>query len=93
MAVEPSEGMRVGFEKGLERSGLGRDEQGRVGGEGGVEVEIVDGTFEEIPVGEGEADLVRCLGAFLFLLQPDALPAGQLIVALGRHTHRSSSPR
>ncbi|GAA5820430.1 hypothetical protein JCM11251_005623 [Rhodosporidiobolus azoricus] len=60
LAVEPSEGMRVGFEKGLQKEGWVRGDEGKgvwkKEGEG-LEVEIVDGTFEKIPVGEGEADL------------------------------------
>ncbi|GAA5908864.1 hypothetical protein JCM6882_005470 [Rhodosporidiobolus microsporus] len=60
LAVEPSEGMRVGFEKGLEREGL-RGADGKVAG---VEVECVEGTFEKVPVGEGEADLVVIAQAF-----------------------------
>ncbi|GAA5897338.1 hypothetical protein JCM8208_003790 [Rhodotorula glutinis] len=47
-AVEPSEGMREGFSKGLEKEGL-------VGSS--IEVSCVDGAFDKVPVGDGEADL------------------------------------
>ncbi|GAA6040880.1 hypothetical protein JCM8097_003165 [Rhodosporidiobolus ruineniae] len=59
-AIEPSEGMRKGFEKGLEAVG-GRDADGKVNG---IEVTVEDGTFERIPAEEGEADLVVIAQAF-----------------------------
>ncbi|GAA5937562.1 hypothetical protein JCM3775_001271 [Rhodotorula graminis] len=48
-AVEPSEGMRAGFDKGLEKEGLLKS---------GIQVSCVDGAFDKVPVGDGEADLV-----------------------------------
>lgn len=49
-AVEPSEGMREGFEKKLE------------GLEGtGIELAVVDGLFDRIPAPDASADLVRSL--------------------------------
>lgn len=57
-AVEPSEGMREGFERAMRK-----EEEAALKGEGegggGAEVVCVDGTFEKVPVGDGEADLVR----------------------------------
>ncbi|GAA5991270.1 hypothetical protein JCM11641_000407 [Rhodosporidiobolus odoratus] len=44
LAVEPSEGMRVGFEKGLEALGE-------------IETSIVEGAFERIPVADHSVDL------------------------------------
>ncbi|TNY18336.1 S-adenosyl-L-methionine-dependent methyltransferase [Rhodotorula diobovata] len=56
-AVEPSEGMREGFERAMRK-----EEEAALKGEGegggGAEVVCVDGTFEKVPVGDGEADLV-----------------------------------
>ncbi|GAA5850330.1 hypothetical protein JCM8547_001834 [Rhodosporidiobolus lusitaniae] len=62
-AVEPSEGMREGFEKALVEKGLreGGKEGGRVGG---TEVTVVDGTFEKVPVEEGSVDMVVIAQAF-----------------------------
>lgn len=48
LAVEPSEGMREGFENKL------KDVE-----QGAIDVKIVDGTFERIPVEDASADLVR----------------------------------
>ncbi|CEQ39491.1 SPOSA6832_01033 [Sporobolomyces salmonicolor] len=50
LAVEPSEGMRVGFEKKL-------PEVAALEGSG-LQVAIVDGLFDKIPVEDGKADLV-----------------------------------
>ncbi|GAA5888259.1 hypothetical protein JCM5296_000250 [Sporobolomyces johnsonii] len=49
LAVEPSEGMRVGFEKKL------HEVEALEGS--GIKVAIVDGLFDQIPVEDGKADL------------------------------------
>ncbi|GAA5962249.1 hypothetical protein JCM21900_000137 [Sporobolomyces salmonicolor] len=56
LAVEPSEGMRVGFEKKL-------PEVAALEGSG-LQVAIVDGLFDKIPVEDGKADLVVVAQAF-----------------------------
>ncbi|BGP40108.1 hypothetical protein JCM10449v2_004066 [Rhodotorula kratochvilovae] len=54
-AVEPSKGMREGFDRALKEEGLDKGE---------VEVDCVEGTFEKIPAEDGEADLVVIAQAF-----------------------------
>ncbi|GAA6053034.1 hypothetical protein JCM3770_002393 [Rhodotorula araucariae] len=54
-AVEPSAGMREGFDRALREEGLDKGE---------VKVECVDGTFQDIPAEDGEADLVVVAQAF-----------------------------
>lgn len=70
-AVEPSEGMREGFAKGLEKEGLAGS---------GIEVDCVDGAFDKVPIGDGEADLVR---SGLFLLARLLLLGAELTNARG----------
>jgi len=53
IAVEPSEGMREGWEKKIgEVEGLRESE---------IRVEIQDGLFDKIPVEDGKADLVSLM--------------------------------
>lgn len=52
LAVEPAEGMREGFLAALKGSGLETKDTG-------IDVEIVDGVFDKIPVEDGTVDLVR----------------------------------
>lgn len=49
-AVEPAEGMRKGFQDKLFDEGVPASVKGKV--------EVVDGTFEKIPLGDASADLV-----------------------------------
>ncbi|BGO99658.1 hypothetical protein NBRC10513v2_003885 [Rhodotorula toruloides] len=64
VCVEPSEGMREGFEKATLGGAFGWAGQGEGVEEGGVEVECVEGTFEDVPVGDGSEDMVVCAQAF-----------------------------
>lgn len=50
IAVEPSQGMREGWEKKQKEVDLK---------ESGIKVSIQDGLFDKIPVGDAQADLVR----------------------------------
>jgi len=66
IAVEPSRGMREGWEKKHEETftRIGRLK------ESGIKVEIRDGLFDKIPVEDAKADLVRVFSAFQgFLIQ------------------------
>lgn len=57
ICTEPSEGMRQGWEAGLKKMER-RDEA--------IKVEIVDGVFDKIPVGDASADLViAAQGSFI----------------------------
>ncbi|BGP08102.1 hypothetical protein JCM10049v2_003947 [Rhodotorula toruloides] len=57
ICVEPSEGMREGFEKATLGGAFGWAGKDEKVDEGGVEVECVDGTFEHVPVEDGSADM------------------------------------
>jgi len=56
LAVEPSSGMREGFENGMAKAGV------EVGGE--KVVNVVDGRFDSVPVEDGWADVVVIAQAF-----------------------------
>ncbi|GAA6006844.1 hypothetical protein JCM10207_009113 [Rhodosporidiobolus poonsookiae] len=68
VAVEPSEGMREGFAKGIRGmdgfvpAALGGE--GLLGSVGGVEVWIKDGAFESVPEADASADLLVIAQAF-----------------------------
>ncbi|KAK4704665.1 hypothetical protein P7C70_g1537, partial [Phenoliferia sp. Uapishka_3] len=57
LAVEPAEGMRQGFMNNLEGSGVEPPKSG-------IQVEVVDGTFDKIPAGDASVDLVVAAQAF-----------------------------
>ncbi|GAA5900069.1 class I SAM-dependent methyltransferase [Sporobolomyces salmoneus] len=59
LAIEPSEGMRKGWEKKHDEEGLRTELE-----EKGIKVEIRDGLFDKIPVEDGKADLVVIAQAF-----------------------------
>ncbi|KAF3927807.1 hypothetical protein ABW20_dc0101565 [Dactylellina cionopaga] len=61
VAVEPSSGMREGFREGMEKLGVSVAEKGVDGEE---VVQVVDGTFDNIPVNDGWADAVVIAQAF-----------------------------
>ncbi|EPS45546.1 hypothetical protein H072_487 [Dactylellina haptotyla CBS 200.50] len=61
VAVEPASGMRAGFKSGM--AGIGAP-TGETGPNGDEKVQVIDGTFDNIPVPDGWADAVVIAQAF-----------------------------
>ncbi|BGP24673.1 methyltransferase type 11 [Rhodotorula toruloides] len=83
ICVEPSEGMREGFGRATLSGAFGWAGKGEGAGGGGVEVECVNGTFEDVPVEDGSVDLVVCAQAFHWT-GSNPLPAVRSIARLLR---------